>query len=66
MDMDKKRWISEWWPERLNLRILRQNCSHANPYGENYDYAKEFESLNLAEVKKDIEKVLTTPQDWWP
>ncbi|MCS7098208.1 MAG: catalase/peroxidase HPI [Candidatus Methanomethyliaceae archaeon] len=61
-----KRWITDWWPERLNLRILRQNCSHTNPYGANYDYASEFESLNLDEVKKDLKEIMTKSQDWWP
>lgn len=63
---ERKRWVVDWWPERLNLKILRENCPHANPYGHNYDYAKEFESLDLAEVKKDIIDVMTTSQDWWP
>ncbi|MDH5811736.1 MAG: catalase-peroxidase, partial [Candidatus Verstraetearchaeota archaeon] len=62
----RKRWITDWWPDRLNLRVLRQNCSHANPYGQGYDYASEFESLNLAEVKKDLKELMTRSQDWWP
>ena len=56
----------EWWPNRLNLKILAKNPIEANPMGEDFDYAKEFESLDLAAVKKDIEEVLTTSQDWWP
>ncbi len=55
-----------WWPDRLNLRILAKNPVEANPMGEDFDYAAEFESLDLAEVKKDIEELLTTSQDWWP
>jgi catalase-peroxidase len=55
-----------WWPERLNLRILAKNPVEANPMGEEFDYASEFESLDLAEVKKDIEELLTSSQDWWP
>ncbi|MFN8217730.1 MAG: catalase/peroxidase HPI [Solirubrobacterales bacterium] len=55
-----------WWPNRLNLRILAKNPLEANPMGEDFDYAAEFESLDLAEVKQDIETVLTTSQDWWP
>ncbi|MCX8064331.1 MAG: catalase/peroxidase HPI [Candidatus Hydrogenedentes bacterium] len=62
----KKRWITDWWPNRLNLRVLRQNCSHSNPYGDNFDYPKEFETLNLAEVKKDLKQLMRTSQDWWP
>jgi catalase-peroxidase len=55
-----------WWPDRLNLKILAKNPAVANPLGEEFDYAEAFESLGLAEVKNDIEKVLTTSQDWWP
>jgi catalase-peroxidase len=55
-----------WWPDRLNLKILAKNPTVANPLGEEFDYAEAFESLDLAEVKKDIEDVLTTSQDWWP
>jgi len=55
-----------WWPDRLNLKILAKNPVEANPMGEDFDYAAEFESLDLAEVKKDIEDLLTTSQDWWP
>ncbi len=62
----KKRWIGDWWPNRLNLRVLRQNCSHSNPYGPDYNYPKEFESLDLAEVKKDLKKLMKNSQDWWP
>ncbi|MCX7793807.1 MAG: catalase/peroxidase HPI [Thermodesulfovibrionales bacterium] len=62
----QKRWITDWWPERLNLKILRQNCPYSNPYGATYDYPKEFETLNLEEVKEDLKKLMTTSQDWWP
>jgi catalase-peroxidase len=55
-----------WWPDRLNLRILAKNPTVANPLGEEFDYAEAFKSLDLAGVKKDIEDVLTTSQDWWP
>ncbi len=58
--------INEWWPQRLNLKILRQNCPNQNPYGPDFDYAKEFGSLDLAQVKKDLIEVMTTSQDWWP
>ncbi|WMS89244.1 catalase/peroxidase HPI [Pleionea litopenaei] len=57
---------SFWWPEQLDLKPLRQHAAESNPYGDNFDYAKEFQTLDLAAVKKDIEKVLTTSQDWWP
>ncbi len=55
-----------WWPDRLNLKILAKNPVEANPMGESFDYAAEFESLDLDAVKKDIEELLTTSQDWWP
>ncbi len=56
----------DWWPNQLNLKILHQNSPAGNPMGEKFDYAKEFKSLDLDEVKKDIMKVMTTSQDWWP
>lgn len=55
----------QWWPERLNLKILAKNPAVANPLGEDFDYAEAFKSLDLAEVKRDIAEVLTTSQDWW-
>ena len=55
-----------WWPNRLNLKILAKNPAVANPLGEDFDYAEAFESLDLAVVKQDILRVLTTSQDWWP
>jgi catalase-peroxidase len=56
----------DWWPNQLKLNILRQHSSLSNPMGEQFDYAKEFNSLDLAEVKKDIYELMTTSQDWWP
>ncbi|MFE2043813.1 catalase/peroxidase HPI [Streptomyces sp. NPDC059477] len=56
----------QWWPERLNLKILAKNPPVANPLGEEFDYAAAFRSLDLAAVKQDIAEVLTTSQDWWP
>jgi catalase-peroxidase len=56
----------DWWPERLNLKILAKNPAVANPLGEDFDYAAAFAALDLPEVKRDIEQVLTTSQDWWP
>ncbi len=55
-----------WWPNQLNLKILAKNPAVANPMGEQFSYAAEFTSLDLAAVKRDIEAVLTTSQDWWP
>ncbi|MFT4824922.1 MAG: catalase-peroxidase [Halioglobus sp.] len=56
----------DWWPNQLNLRILHQHDSKANPLGEDFDYATAFQKLDLAEVKKDIEHLLTDSKDWWP
>ncbi|MGW0726180.1 catalase/peroxidase HPI [Streptomyces mirabilis] len=56
----------QWWPERLNLKILAKNPAVANPLGEDFDYAEAFKTLDLAAVKQDIAEVLTTSQDWWP
>ncbi|MBQ1158894.1 catalase/peroxidase HPI [Streptomyces sp. A73] len=56
----------QWWPERLNLKILAKNPAVANPLGEDFDYAEAFKSLDLQAVKRDIAEVLTTSQDWWP
>jgi catalase-peroxidase len=56
----------EWWPNRLNLKILAKNPAVANPLGESFDYAAAFNTLDLDAVKRDIAEVLTTSQDWWP
>lgn len=56
----------DWWPNQLKLNILRQNSSLSNPMGEDFNYAEEFKSLDLATVKKDIADLMTDSQDWWP
>ena len=56
----------DWWPNQLNLKILHQQSSLSDPMGENFDYAKEFNSLDLAAVKKDLLALMTDSQDWWP
>jgi catalase-peroxidase len=56
----------DWWPNQLKLNILRQRSSLSNPMDEKFNYAKEFKSLDLKAVKKDIFKLMTTSQDWWP
>ena len=60
------RTTHDWWPHQLYLKILHQNPPAGNPLGEDFDYAEAFESLDLQAVKKDIEQVMTTSQDWWP
>ncbi|WP_086860208.1 catalase/peroxidase HPI, partial [Streptomyces milbemycinicus] len=56
----------QWWPEKLNLKILAKNPAVANPFGEEFDYAEAFKSLDLPAVKQDIAEVLTDSKDWWP
>ncbi len=58
--------ISDWWPERLDLTALQLNPPAADPMGEGFDYAKEFESLDLAAVKADLTALMTNSQEWWP
>ncbi|MDG6914195.1 MAG: catalase/peroxidase HPI [Nitrososphaerota archaeon] len=58
--------IREWWPERLDLRILRLNSPKSNPMGSKFDYRSEFNSLDLTAVKKDLSQLMTSSQDWWP
>jgi catalase-peroxidase len=56
----------DWWPNQLNLKILRQNSSKSDPMGEGFDYARQFKTLDLAAVKKDLCALMTESQDWWP
>nr|WP_299170598.1 catalase/peroxidase HPI [uncultured Allomuricauda sp.] len=56
----------DWWPNQLRLNILRQNSSLSNPMDQDFDYAKEFKSLDLEAVKKDLVDLMTDSQDWWP
>lgn len=57
---------SDWWPNQLNLKILNQNSPLIDPMGKDFNYSEEFKKLDLNELRKDIEKVMTTSQDWWP
>ena len=56
----------DWWPNQLNLDILHQNSAKSNPLGRDFNYAEEFEKLDLAALKKDLEALMTDSQDWWP
>uniref|UniRef100_UPI003D814734 peroxidase family protein n=1 Tax=Trichloromonas sp. TaxID=3069249 RepID=UPI003D814734 len=56
----------DWWPNQLNLKMLHQNSSMSDPMGEAFDYAKEFKSLDLSALKKDLVALMTDSQDWWP
>ncbi|MTJ02804.1 catalase/peroxidase HPI [Idiomarina piscisalsi] len=55
-----------WWPNKLNLEPLRQHSPESDPYGDDFDYAEAFSKLDLEQVKKDIEELMTSDQDWWP
>ena len=55
-----------WWPDQLDLSPLRDHDGRSNPYGESFDYAEAFASLDLDAVKAEIDTLLTTSQDWWP
>jgi catalase-peroxidase len=56
----------DWWPNQLNLSVLRQNSSKSDPLGNGFDYVKEFQSLDYAALKKDIRALMTESQEWWP
>jgi catalase-peroxidase len=56
----------DWWPEQLDLRVLSQHAPRTNPMGENFDYAKEFATLDVDALKRDLVEVMTTSQEWWP
>jgi catalase-peroxidase len=56
----------DWWPDQLNLKVLQQFPAMADPMGEDFDYAKEFATVDLATLKQDIAEVMTDSQDWWP
>ena len=57
---------SDWWPNQLNLRILRQNSPQSDPMGEAFNYAEEFKKLDFKALKKDLAALMTDSQDWWP
>ena len=56
----------DWWPNQLRLEILHQHSAKSNPMGEDFNYAEEFKSLDLKAVKKDLAKLMTDSQEWWP
>jgi catalase-peroxidase len=56
----------QWWPNQLNLNVLRQNSEKSDPMGPKFDYAKEFQSLDYEALKKDLRDLMTQSQDWWP
>ena len=56
----------DWWPNQLDLQVLRQHSPGSNPMGEDFDYAEEFKTLDVDALKRDVVEVMTTSQDWWP
>jgi len=60
------RTVTDWWPHRLDLSVLRQHVAEADPMGEDFDYAAEFEKLDLDALARDVDELLTTSQEWWP
>ena len=56
----------DWWPKRLNLKILHQHSAKSNPLGQDFNYAEEFKKLDLAALKQDLRALMTDSQDWWP
>ena len=63
---DEGKYNRDWWPNQLDLKILHGNSPQADPMDEKFNYAKEFKSLDLKAVTRDIEKLMTTSQEWWP
>lgn len=66
MKREKGTTNKDWWPNRLDVSVLRQNSNLSNPMGKDFNYAAAFKTLDLAAVKKDVGVVLTQSQDWWP
>lgn len=64
--LSRPRSNRDWWPHQLDLSVLQQHAKKINPMGDNYRYADEFKSLDVEALKKDIFKVMTSSQDWWP
>jgi len=62
----RKRWITDWWPNRLNLQVLKQNNACLNPYDADYDYFREVHNLDVDAVINDLKNLMKSPQDWWP
>ncbi len=65
-EVTRPRTNRDWWPNQLELQVLHQHSPRANPMGEDFDYRKEFESLDVEALKRDLVEVMRTSQDWWP
>nr|WP_233198875.1 MULTISPECIES: catalase/peroxidase HPI [Pirellulaceae] len=66
MDSGPVMSVKDWWPNQIDLNILHQNSVRSNPLGPDFDYAEEYQKLDIDAVKGDIKKLMTTSQDWWP
>ncbi len=62
----RPRTVQDWWPDMLDLQVLKKHSVTTDPLGAGFDYAKEFEKLDVEELKRDLVEVMTTSQDWWP
>ncbi|MEI6251035.1 MAG: peroxidase family protein, partial [Actinomycetes bacterium] len=63
---DEGRYNRDWWPDQLDLKVLQHNSPLADPMGKKFNYAKEFKSLDLKALIRDLEKLMTDSQEWWP
>ena len=63
---DEGRYNRDWWPDQLDLKMLQHNSPLADPMGKKFNYAKEFKSLDINSLKRDLEKLMTDSQEWWP
>ena len=63
---DEGRYNRDWWPDQLDLKMLQHNSPLADPMGKKFNYAKEFKSLDIKSLKRDLEKLMTDSQEWWP
>jgi catalase-peroxidase len=62
----RPRTVQDWWPNQLDLGVLRKHSATTDPLGDDFDYAREFEKLDVEELKRDLTELMTTSQDWWP
>ena len=65
-ESSRPRTVQDWWPNQLDLQVLKKHAAANNPMGDDFDYAKEFEQLDVEALKRDLIEVMTTSQDWWP
>ena len=64
--VSRPRTNQDWWPNQLNLHVLRQHSARSNPMGQDFNYAEEFKTVDLDALKRDMFELMTTSQDWWP